>query len=1071
MLKHRIIQATFLFLLSASFCANAQFRPDNLPGLQLWLSTDSGLVLNGSADSLWSDRSGNNNNAVQSVGSNQPLLISSVPLLNNLPVLNFDAIDDYLALPTIDFSTIIIVGKANENPFSDYRGLLGGPLSGTGIGGYLLNGINGTSRFGMGGDNSLFSIMEKNGNSVIATGDYSPVNRYWIGSFGYGLNRNQQSDIGRIDGGSQPTRYWLGDVAEVIVYNIPLSSTERQQVVQYLRDKYAPPVYLGTDIFMPSLCDTLLDASSRFMSYKWHRGDDTTVIDINPTLNVSNPGKYWVEATDVFGFTSSDTIYVTYSFNQAQLQNLICLGDTLHWNTNLDISNYSFIWNDFSSNSYLDMTQAGQYYVSVTENATGCVFNSDTIVVVVDSFPAIASLGGDTVSLCLGNSIGLVNGNAQAISYLWSTTETAAMIPIFSSAEYAVIVADINGCIKSDSIYASIIGIPPIVHFYSTTVCEGNITQFTDSSYDPTPGNSVQFWLWNFGEGPLDTLQNPSHVFLAPGNHHVILTVTSNIGCPNTDSLVVTVHPKPSASFVNTLPCIINAVQFNSTSTVQSPSVISAYDWNFGNPTSGSANDTSTQVNPTHRYDTTGNFVVRLITTTNFGCMDTSFSVLNVRHGSRANFQYLPTCYLDYVQFTNLSSPASLDSLYLWNFGDGPGTNPLPNPAHLYALIGTYPVTLTAVSTTGCVSSVTKPVTVSPIPTAGFVHSPACIGTEYHFIDSSYITSGTIVSWKWNFGSLDSSTQQNPTFTFPDTGQYLIKLTVTSDIGCKSTLVRNLRVHPLPVANFSFSPQFGNPPLNVTFTNLTIGGSTYEWNFGDGSPTGFMNNPQHLYADTNLYSIQLISISQYGCRDSISKNIYIIKPILDLSVTGLSSTVTDNHLQIKVALANFGTRTINDFKIEAQLENGTTIQETYVQTLPSGFIGELSLFTKLDLGSGQARYYCVHAVEPNGLTDDVPSNNNLCKSLTKEFSVVTPYPNPFNDILTLQLILPFKDQVSIELMDMSGKRISIFEGEGKEGMNQYDTDLSDLANGTYAIRFKFRDSEVIKSIIKMEKKK
>ena len=85
--------------------------------------------------------------------------------------------------------------------------------------------------------------------------------------------------------------------------------------------------------------------------------------------------------------------------------------------------------------------------------------------------------------------------------------------------------------------------------------------------------------------------------------------------------------------------------------------------------------------------------------------------------------------------------------------------------------------------------------------------------------------------------------------------------------------------------------------------------------------------------------------------------------------------------------------------------------------------------------------------------------------------MVTPYPNPFNDLLTLQLILPYKDQLIIELIDMNGKNTMIFDGEGREGLNQFEADLGDLANGTYAIRYQFRETKILKTIVKMENKK
>ena len=54
---------------------------------------------------------------------------------------------------------------------------------------------------------------------------------------------------------------------------------------------------------------------------------------------------------------------------------------------------------------------------------------------------------------------------------------------------------------------------------------------------------------------------------------------------------------------------------------------------------------------------------------------------------------------------------------------------------------------------------------------------------------------------------------------------------------------------------------------------------------------------------------------------------------------------------------------------------------------------------------------------------------------------------------------------------MNGKSIMLFEGEGKEGLNQVEADLSDLANGTYAVRYLFRETKIMRTIIKMENKK
>ncbi|MCX6291815.1 MAG: PKD domain-containing protein [Bacteroidetes bacterium] len=831
-------------------------------------------------------------------------------------------------------------------------------------------------------------------------------------------------------------------------------------------------------------------ASGAITGWHWDFGNTQTDTIQNPVYSYPTGGSYLISllVTSDAGCTGSTTFLLDISFRPHSGFDATntCVGQSVQFvdltTSPSPIQNYSWDFGDsftdtIANPSHTYASVVTTYSVSFIVTAlNGCV-DTTTREIKINNIPS-ASFNYAPLNVCEGNNVAftdLSSVSGDTISgWLWNfgdaTTDTVQN-PVHqysTPGNYTVtlIAYSPTSCGNSTTQNLSVIQSPDAA-FGSVNVCLDSAMQFIDQSTTPS-GSFAASWFWDFGDATNDTLQNPTHVFQSSGDHLVKLTVTSNFGCTNTDSAIVTIHPKPASSFVNGIPCTINNVQFNNTTTIDTPSTIISYQWNFGNPTSGS--NSSILANPIHLYDTTGNFVVSLITTSDFGCMDTAFTVLSVLQASHADFQYAPTCYGDLVHLVNLSSPFGLDSAWAWNFDDNTGLNPLENPSHFYAFPQTYHVTLTVYASTGCVTSVTKPVTVSPIPTAAFVHSPACINTTYHFLDSSYVASGSIIAWKWNFAGLDSSNLQNPVFTFPDTGSYLIRLTVTSDIGCKNTLTRLIHVYPLPVANFSFSPQYGNPPLTVSFTNLTSGGSTYQWNFGDSSAISTQTNPQHLYTDTNLFAIQLIAVSQYGCKDTIEKSIYVIKPVLDLAVTNASFTVQDNHLQVTVDLANLGTRSIHNFKIEAHIEGGTAIQESYVQTLNNGYSGQLLLFSKLDLGSGQARYFCVSAVDPNGSTDDVPTNNEVCKSLTKEFSVVNPYPNPFNDQVMIQLVLPYKDQLSVELIDMNGKSIPVFAGEGHEGLNQIAVDLGSLANAAYALRIRFRESEVIKTIVKMKKK-
>ena len=135
------------------------------------------------------------------------------------------------------------------------------------------------------------------------------------------------------------------------------------------------------------------------------------------------------------------------------------------------------------------------------------------------------------------------------------------------------------------------------------------------------------------------------------------------------------------------------------------------------------------------------------------------------------------------VQFndTSLNTPTS----WSWNFGDSTGLT-LQNPAHLYASIGVYNVSLTATNAQGS-STATTPnyinVTTLAAPVAAFTSnvSSGGIPLPVAFTDT---TSNTPTSWLWTFGDDASTlTAQNPTHTFTTSGNWSVSLKATNAAG------------------------------------------------------------------------------------------------------------------------------------------------------------------------------------------------------------------------------------------------------------------------------------------------
>jgi len=842
--------------------------------------------------------------------------------------------------------------------------------------------------------------------------------------------------------------------------------------------------------------DSSTIASGSITGWQWDFGDGTgTSISQDPYYTFTDGGVYTVSLTVNSDSGCSDLfsrpIQIKSSPDGAFQVSNTCVGQLVQF-TNQSVSDtviLSYLWDfgdavtDTTSNpTHSYAASVASYPVSlIAYSANGC---NDTVnqVVKINNIPTV-SFSYTPANACEGNSVSftdlsLVSGDTVS-QWLWNFgdggTDTVKnpvhTFDAFGPYSVSLIAYAATSCGFSTSQNITVIE-SPTADFSATAVCLGNTTAFTDLTNIPS-GSSISRYHWDFGDGDTSDLQHPIHDFLTAGSHTVILTVETNFGCSDQDTLSVTVHPPPTASFNLSNPCSHYPIDFTSTSSVPVPYTIATYRWNFGDPASGS-NDTSSLPTPSHSYDTTASYAVTLIVTTNAGCSDTTFQVISVKQSSLVNFQYSPTCLGDYTDFANLTTPPSLDTAWFWKFGDGQFSL-LREPAHYYVNPGPYLVTLNVTASNGCVSEATKTVMVSPIPVADFLNTPICIGTPYQFQDNSSISQGSsLASWHWVVAGLDSSSVQNPVFTFPDTGNYIVTLLVTSSDSCKKSVTKTVHVYPSPIANFVFNPQYGNPPLLVNFTNLTSGAATYEWDFGNGIQSTLVN-PANTYLDTGQYFIELVSRSSAGCYDTVVKSIYVIKPLLDVAIRNIYSHIQDNHLYLSAEVMNLGTRDINSFNISADVDNGHSIRETYTGFLPNGSQGILlyNFNASFELTPGQdIHYVCIRVSEPNGETDHVPANNEKCNSLESSFSIKDPYPNPFISTLSVDVILPYSDELTVELFELTGKKVlDIYSGQAAKGLTSFQADLQGLAAGVYSLKYSFRDEVIVRQVIKTNKRK
>jgi len=392
-----------------------------------------------------------------------------------------------------------------------------------------------------------------------------------------------------------------------------------------------------------------------------------------------------------------------------------------------------------------------------------------------------------------------------------------------------------------------------------TQVCTAQNVTFTDNS------SGASSWAWNFGAGatPATAItQGPHNVtYSTSGSKTVSLTINGTI--TETKTNYITVSPNPVANFSYQKSNL--TVTFNNTS-----QNANSYLWDFGD------GNTSTETNPVHTYLTGGSYEVNLTSTSSTCGDDVTSQTINLENAT-ANFtaNLTQVCTAQSVIFTDNSTAATS---WAWDFGAGaiPATATIQGPHTVnYSISGSKTVSLTV---NGAVTETkTNYITVYPDPVAGFTWGQAGL------IISFSNTSQNAISYLWDFGDGNTSTETNPVHTYAADGTYLVSLTSASEM-CGNdvfteTLVLNtigisepesatlLQVFPNPSnGNFNIRAAFDLKDVTVKLYNLQ-GKLIIETNVGSVSKDNAINiSTENLTA--GMYFLD-ISSNQQNYRSKV----------------------------------------------------------------------------------------------------------------------------------------------------------------------------------------------------------
>ncbi len=593
-----------------------------------------------------------------------------------------------------------------------------------------------------------------------------------------------------------------GDTTQTIAVSIP--GTYWLQVTDYLGRISADTILVTGQIPSSALMDTIICLYDSVVLDPGITGAYTYTWNNNPSLNqpaliTSTGGYHVVEITDTLNCSIRDSVMVsidTYVLNVSLgPDKSVCSGEVLGLvSGTAQTVSYQWSTGPYDTLPQILLQTTGMFSVTTT-NAHGCQA-VDQVNVHVKGVSPLVNFQISSGTLCLKDTLSLTDLTVPVIpndplaSWVWSlgdgdsafTPGVQHLYPAPGSYTISLLVTTDSGCFGQAWDTVTILPLPQ-AGIASGQACSGVPVSLTYSPSGPPP---ISF-LWHFYTGTTlsgnSISPSPTFTWNTPGSNKVIQQVTDTNGCKNSDSLMVNVHQSPVAAFSYMPPtvCRFDSMQFTDNSIGHPSSPITSRIWYFGD---GSTQDTGT-TQPHHVYQQAGQFAAKLVVTCgSTGCSDSITSVITVgelpvAHITGPTFCSGQTKNLEEASYV----PGDSITSWIWQsnaFGTLTGKNPavtFPNP-------GSYAVTLTVMSSFGCIDSAQSVVTVNPTPDANFRMFPIYGFPPLQVTFSNLTTDADY--YVWDFGDSTYSTLMSPAHSFNLPGIFMVTLTASTAQGCQN---------------------------------------------------------------------------------------------------------------------------------------------------------------------------------------------------------------------------------------------------------------------------------------------
>lgn len=720
---------------------------------------------------------------------------------------------------------------------------------------------------------------------------------------------------------------------------------------------------------------------------------------------------------------------------------------------------YDWQFGDMQSSSDVNpthqFTSSGEYSVSLQVTIdNGCDNFVEKTVKIYD--PPTAGFTFPSGLICTNNEFTFLNTTVDNfdgnLTYQWlvddvptSTQRDLLHTFITGGDKEITLQTSIPGCSSESIQVLTGVGEGPVVDFSIEGVCLNEEVHLTNGST-----GDIASYAWDFGDGQLSTETSPTVSYATIGTYAIELETTGNNGCVSTKTVNHQIFSVPQPNFNTDLPpfsCNGTPTQFNDLTPPLTDSNLESWLWDF-NDNGATANVQS----PTYTYALSGAYDVTLTVTSDQGCSGQLTKNITIAEAPSPTIVNTPACVDTGVEFATLSAQPIVE----WQWRMGNSYYFTENPSHVFDEPGNFSVSLMVTGQNGCLNSSSKDIFVPEPIEVDFTSSKKCVDADAQFVAVTNAQDDLPGVYEW---TLDGVVKQGEAIThaFKRADLYEVLLRVTAESGCVYSLNKAQTVLEKPIADFSFSPKSGSPPLSVQFTNASINASSYSWHFNDAAnSTSTSVSPNFIFTEIGDYPVDLLASNEEGCESTVSKVITVALPLLFVSLNEFE-VIQDQSglLQMRVTVNNEGNVDLQNMPLAVSLNNGTELYETVPEILLGGESKTIVLTTRISKTPG-LQFLCLTLELDN---NSAGATEELCLSLEGQTIFIAPHPNPAKDIVTLDWVALDEEKMTLSVVNTVGKEMLTTSFLSQQGLNSHVLSTTLWQEGLYFFKVQASGTE------------